>query len=89
MQVGASFYTRVLVIIFFYSTIHGIVKFNFYLSVNREMGYDGIVLESWSRWAAYGVLNDPDMRSMVISNLIMFDWLIFEVLALYLTIIVM
>ncbi|KAF8379676.1 hypothetical protein HHK36_029120 [Tetracentron sinense] len=28
----------------------------------KEMGYDGIVLESWSRWAAYGVLNDPDMR---------------------------
>ncbi|XP_010266473.1 PREDICTED: chitinase domain-containing protein 1 [Nelumbo nucifera] len=29
----------------------------------KEMGYDGIVLESWSRWAAYGVLHDPDMRS--------------------------
>ncbi|XP_010913890.1 uncharacterized protein [Elaeis guineensis] len=32
----------------------------------KEMGYDGIVLESWSRWAAYGVLNDPDMRSMAL-----------------------
>ncbi|XP_057805801.1 uncharacterized protein LOC131020795 [Salvia miltiorrhiza] len=28
----------------------------------KEMGYDGIVLESWSRWAAYGILHDPDMR---------------------------
>ncbi|EPS63314.1 hypothetical protein M569_11472, partial [Genlisea aurea] len=28
------------------------------------MQYDGIVLESWSRWAAYGVLHDPDMRIM-------------------------
>ncbi|KAL6557140.1 hypothetical protein OROMI_017490 [Orobanche minor] len=30
----------------------------------KEMEYDGIVLESWSRWAAYGVLHDPDMRNM-------------------------
>ncbi|XP_060964379.1 uncharacterized protein LOC115704303 [Cannabis sativa] len=29
----------------------------------KEMGYDGIVLESWSRWAAYGILNDPSMRN--------------------------
>lgn len=29
------------------------------------MDYDGIVLESWSRWAAYGVLHDPDMRNKV------------------------
>lgn len=29
------------------------------------MEYDGIVLESWSRWAAYGILHDPDMRNMV------------------------
>ncbi|CAN0899115.1 Chitinase domain-containing protein 1 [Linum grandiflorum] len=28
-----------------------------------EMEYDGIVLESWSRWAGYGVLHDPDMRN--------------------------
>lgn len=37
--------------------------------MNREMDYDGIVLESWSRWAAYGVLHDPDMRNMVILTL--------------------
>ncbi|XP_024020949.1 chitinase domain-containing protein 1 [Morus notabilis] len=29
----------------------------------KEMGYDGIVLESWSRWAAYGVLHDPSTRN--------------------------
>ncbi|XP_052194352.1 uncharacterized protein LOC127802541 [Diospyros lotus] len=29
----------------------------------KEMEYDGIVLESWSRWAAYGILQDPDMRN--------------------------
>ncbi|CAN8248186.1 unnamed protein product [Cochlearia groenlandica] len=32
----------------------------------REMEYDGIVLESWSRWAAYGVLHDPDKRKMAL-----------------------
>ncbi|XP_010556593.1 PREDICTED: chitinase domain-containing protein 1 [Tarenaya hassleriana] len=32
----------------------------------KEMEYDGIVLESWSRWAAYGVLHDPDMRTMAL-----------------------
>ncbi|KAJ6797452.1 chitinase domain-containing protein 1 [Iris pallida] len=32
----------------------------------KNMGYDGIVLESWSRWAAYGVLHDPDMRRMAL-----------------------
>ncbi|KAG5538244.1 hypothetical protein RHGRI_018988 [Rhododendron griersonianum] len=31
----------------------------------KEMEYDGIVLESWSRWAGYGVLQDPAMRDMV------------------------
>ncbi|KAJ8493143.1 hypothetical protein OPV22_014864 [Ensete ventricosum] len=30
----------------------------------KDMGYDGIVLESWSRWAAHGILHDPDMRNM-------------------------
>ncbi|ESQ37762.1 hypothetical protein EUTSA_v10028671mg [Eutrema salsugineum] len=30
----------------------------------KEMEYDGVVLESWSRWAAYGVLHDPEMRKM-------------------------
>ncbi|KAJ7962546.1 chitinase domain-containing protein 1 [Quillaja saponaria] len=32
----------------------------------KEMGYDGIVLESWSRWAAYGILNDPSMRNLAL-----------------------
>ncbi|PSS24211.1 Chitinase domain-containing protein [Actinidia chinensis var. chinensis] len=32
----------------------------------KEMEYDGIVLESWSRWAGYGVLHDPAMRNMAI-----------------------
>ncbi|KAK9103835.1 hypothetical protein Sjap_021089 [Stephania japonica] len=32
----------------------------------KEMEYDGIVLESWSRWAAVGVLHDPEMRSMAL-----------------------
>lgn len=31
----------------------------------REMGYDGIVLESWSRWAGYGILRDPELRNLV------------------------
>lgn len=31
----------------------------------REMGYDGIVLESWSRWAAHGILHDSNMRGLV------------------------
>lgn len=30
------------------------------------MEYDGIVLESWSRWAPYGVLHDPEMRKMAL-----------------------
>ncbi|KAK2995529.1 hypothetical protein RJ640_003957 [Escallonia rubra] len=32
----------------------------------KEMGYNGVVLESWSRWAAYGVLHDPDLRNMAL-----------------------
>ncbi|ERN08938.1 hypothetical protein AMTR_s00015p00257710 [Amborella trichopoda] len=28
----------------------------------KDLGYDGIVLESWSLWANYGVLQDQDMR---------------------------
>ncbi|WOG86814.1 hypothetical protein DCAR_0206032 [Daucus carota subsp. sativus] len=32
-----------------------------------EMDFDGIVLESWSRWAAYGVLRDPDMRKLALN----------------------
>jgi len=47
-----------------------LVNFNTYLVImfalnSREMEYNGIVLESWSRWAAYGVLHDPDLRKMV------------------------
>ncbi|OMP08598.1 Chitinase II [Corchorus olitorius] len=32
----------------------------------KEMEYDGIVLESWSRWAAYGILHDPEMRNLAL-----------------------
>ncbi|KAI3829265.1 hypothetical protein L1987_03384 [Smallanthus sonchifolius] len=32
----------------------------------KEMNFDGIVLESWSRWAAYGVLHDPHMRNQAL-----------------------
>eukprot|EP00268_Persea_americana_P027279 TRINITY_DN26700_c0_g1_i1.p1 TRINITY_DN26700_c0_g1~~TRINITY_DN26700_c0_g1_i1.p1 ORF type:complete len:482 (+),score=54.71 TRINITY_DN26700_c0_g1_i1:127-1446(+) len=32
----------------------------------KDMGYDGVVLESWSRWAAYRVLDDKDMRGMAL-----------------------
>ncbi|XP_009336807.1 chitinase domain-containing protein 1 [Pyrus x bretschneideri] len=32
----------------------------------KEMGYDGIVLESWSRWAAFRILHDPSMRNMAL-----------------------
>ncbi|KAI3701322.1 hypothetical protein L2E82_45976 [Cichorium intybus] len=32
----------------------------------KEMDFDGIVLESWSRWAAYGVLHDPHMRKLAL-----------------------
>ncbi|XP_057720976.1 uncharacterized protein LOC130935301 [Arachis stenosperma] len=32
----------------------------------KEMGYDGIVLESWSRWAAYGILHDPSIRNLAL-----------------------
>uniref|UniRef100_A0A453F2F8 Uncharacterized protein n=1 Tax=Aegilops tauschii subsp. strangulata TaxID=200361 RepID=A0A453F2F8_AEGTS len=32
----------------------------------RDKGYDGVVLESWSRWAAYGVLDDPELRQLVV-----------------------
>ncbi|KAI4328893.1 hypothetical protein L6164_021213 [Bauhinia variegata] len=32
----------------------------------KEMGYDGIVLESWSRWSAYGILHDPSMRNLAL-----------------------
>uniref|UniRef100_A0A0E0JLA0 Chitinase domain-containing protein 1 n=1 Tax=Oryza punctata TaxID=4537 RepID=A0A0E0JLA0_ORYPU len=29
----------------------------------RDKGYDGVVLESWSRWAVYGVLDDSELRN--------------------------
>lgn len=32
----------------------------------KDMGYDGVVLESWSRWASYGVLHDVYMRKMAL-----------------------
>ncbi|KAF0923541.1 hypothetical protein E2562_006423, partial [Oryza meyeriana var. granulata] len=32
----------------------------------RDKGYDGVVLESWSRWALYGVLEDPELRNMAL-----------------------
>ncbi|KAK7285797.1 hypothetical protein RJT34_20578 [Clitoria ternatea] len=32
----------------------------------KEMGYDGIVLESWSLWAAYGILRDPNLRNLAL-----------------------
>ncbi|KAF7826162.1 chitinase domain-containing protein 1 [Senna tora] len=32
----------------------------------KEMEYDGIVLESWSRWVAYGVLHQPSMRNLAL-----------------------
>ncbi|KAL2345895.1 hypothetical protein Fmac_007180 [Flemingia macrophylla] len=39
---------------------------NFIVTECKEMGYDGIVLESWSRWAAYGILHDPNMRNLAL-----------------------
>nr|AVY91700.1 glycosyl hydrolase [Saccharum hybrid cultivar SP80-3280] len=35
----------------------------------RDKGYDGIVLESWSRWAIYGVLDDQELRYMALQFL--------------------
>ncbi|XP_050235750.1 uncharacterized protein LOC126685828 [Mercurialis annua] len=32
----------------------------------KEMEYDGIVLESWSRWASYLILHDPDTRKQAL-----------------------
>ncbi|KAK9925224.1 hypothetical protein M0R45_033554 [Rubus argutus] len=39
---------------------------NLIVSECKEMGYDGIVLESWSRWAAYNILHDPKMRNLAL-----------------------
>eukprot|EP01018_Ginkgo_biloba_P004542 Gb_07995 [translate_table: standard] len=30
----------------------------------KNMGYDGIVLEAWSIWTAYGILRDPSLRQL-------------------------
>lgn len=32
----------------------------------KDMGYDGVVLESWSRWAAYGILHDVSLRKLAL-----------------------
>ncbi|KAJ8540067.1 hypothetical protein K7X08_026456 [Anisodus acutangulus] len=32
----------------------------------KKMEYDGIVLESWSRWVAYGILHNSDLRNMAL-----------------------
>ncbi|KAH9620819.1 hypothetical protein KSS87_015126 [Heliosperma pusillum] len=32
----------------------------------KDMEYDGVVLESWSRWAAYGILHDASIRKMAL-----------------------
>ncbi|PWA80137.1 Glycosyl hydrolase superfamily protein isoform 2 [Artemisia annua] len=32
----------------------------------KEMDFDGIVLESWSRWVAYGILHDAKMRNLAL-----------------------
>ncbi|XP_074279684.1 uncharacterized protein LOC141604981 [Silene latifolia] len=32
----------------------------------KDMDYDGVVLESWSRWAAYGILHDASIRKMAL-----------------------
>lgn len=31
----------------------------------RNMAYDGIVLEAWTAWAMYDVLDKPDLRQKV------------------------
>lgn len=32
----------------------------------KNMGYDGVVLEAWSQWVAYGILKDPKLRQMAL-----------------------
>ncbi|XP_021851704.1 uncharacterized protein [Spinacia oleracea] len=39
---------------------------NLLLKECKDMGYDGLVLESWSRWAADGVLYDASLRKMAL-----------------------
>ncbi|KAH9308819.1 hypothetical protein KI387_036730, partial [Taxus chinensis] len=35
----------------------------------KNMGFDGVVLEAWSVWAAYGILKDPRLRQMALQFL--------------------
>ncbi|KAM3344596.1 chitinase domain-containing protein 1 [Capsicum galapagoense] len=39
---------------------------NLIITECKEMEYDGIVLESWSRWVAYGILHNSDMRNLAL-----------------------
>nr|XP_016480474.1 PREDICTED: chitinase domain-containing protein 1-like isoform X1 [Nicotiana tabacum] len=39
---------------------------NLIITECKELEYDGIVLESWSRWVAYGILHDSDKRNMAL-----------------------
>ncbi|AQL02424.1 hypothetical protein Zm00014a_021533 [Zea mays] len=39
---------------------------NYRYNINRDKGYGGIVLKSWSRWAIYGMLDDQELRYMVL-----------------------
>ena len=50
----------------------------FWHPLYREMDYDGIVLESWSRWANYGVLHNPEMRKMVCLPPQILSFLVYE-----------
>ncbi|KAJ7951284.1 Chitinase domain-containing protein 1-like [Quillaja saponaria] len=38
---------------------------NLVVTEYKEMEYEGVVLESWSRWAAYGILHDPLLQNLV------------------------
>lgn len=40
--------------------------FDLIVSECKEMGFDGVVLEAWSQWAAYGILKDPNLREMAL-----------------------
>lgn len=35
----------------------------------KNMGFDGVVLEAWSVWTAYGILKDPRLRKMALQFL--------------------
>ncbi|XP_019261383.1 PREDICTED: chitinase domain-containing protein 1 isoform X2 [Nicotiana attenuata] len=39
---------------------------NLIITECKDLEYDGIVLESWSRWVAYGILHDSDKRNMAL-----------------------